>query len=118
MLGLSSTEQLLYVTVTHAVSVIGSAMLWLTCVIFAIIARRYELVLHKRTRWQIMMLAPSGLLVYTIMRAVACIFSGQVKLSIGQAWISYLFFFASGLLCLMVAVAFYRAVTPSRGGGR
>lgn len=105
-------EYLMYVTVTNLVAVAGSVLLWVTCVLFGLIARKYELVLRKKTNWQFMIFAPSGILVYAVIQVVA--FASQVKLNVMQSWVAYVFFLLSGALSLMGALKFKQAVTPAK----
>lgn len=105
-------EYLMYVTVTNLVAVAGSVLLWVTCVLFGLIARKYELVLRKKTNWQFMIFAPSGILVYAVIQIVA--FASQVKLNVMQSWVAYVFFLLSGALSLMGALKFKQVVTPAK----
>lgn len=107
---LYDNEFLWYVTVTNLVTIAGSILLWITCVLFGLIARKYELVLRKKTDWQYMIFAPSGILVYAVIQIIA--FASQVKLNVMQSWIAYTFFLLSGLLSLLGAMKFKKAVTP------
>ena len=106
------TEYLWYVTVTNLVAIAGSILLWITCVLFGLIARKYETVLRKKTDWQYMIFAPSGILVYAVIQIIA--FSSQVKLNVMQSWIAYTFFLLSGLLSLLGALKFKKVVTPAK----
>lgn len=106
------TEYLWYVTVTNLVTIAGSILLWITCVLFGLIARKYETVLRKKTDWQYMIFAPSGILVYAVIQIIA--FSSQVKLNVMQSWIAYTFFLLSGLLSLLGALKFKKVVTPAK----
>lgn len=105
-------EYLWYVTVTNLVSVAGSILLWVTCVLFGLIARKYELVLRKKTNWQFMIFAPSGILVYAVIQILA--YASQVKLNVMQSWVAYGFFLLSGALSLLGALKFKQVVTPAK----
>ena len=105
-------EYLWYVTVTNLVAVAGSVLLWVTCVLFGLIARKYEMVLRKKTNWQFMIFAPSGILLYAAIQIWA--YSSQVKMNVGQSWIAYGFFLLSGALSLLGALKFKQAVTPAK----
>jgi len=107
---LYDNEFLWYVTVTNLVTIAGSIFLWITCVLFGLIARKYELVLRKKTDWQYMIFAPSGILVYAVIQIIA--FASQVKLNVMQSWIAYTFFLLSGLLSLLGAMKFKKVVSP------
>ncbi|MDP2807620.1 MAG: hypothetical protein Q8O74_05735 [bacterium] len=103
-------EYLWYVTVTNLVTILGSILLWVACVLFGLIARKYEIVLRKKTDWQYMIFAPSGVLVYAVIQIIA--FASQVKLNVLQSWIAYSFFLLSGVLSLLGAMKFKKVVTP------
>ena len=107
---LYDNEYLWYVTITNLVTIAGSVLLWLTCVLFGLIARKYQIVLRKKTDWQYMIFAPSGVLVYAVIQIVA--FASQVKLNVLQSWIAYSFFLLSGVLSLLGAMKFKKVVTP------
>lgn len=109
---LYDNEFLWYVTVTNLVTIAGSILLWVTCVLFGLIARKYELVLRKKTDWQYMIFAPSGILVFAVIQIIA--FASQVKLNVMQSWIAYAFFLLSGLLSLLGAMKFKKVVTPAK----
>jgi hypothetical protein len=103
-------EYLWYVTVTNLVTILGSILLWVTCVLFGLIARKYEIVLRKKTDWQYMIFAPSGILVYAVIQIIA--FASQVKLNVMQSWIAYAFFLLSGVLSFFGAMKFKKVVNP------
>jgi len=103
-------EYLWYMTVTNLVAILGSILLWVACVLFGLIARKYEIVLRKKTDWQYMIFAPSGVLVYAVIQIIA--FASQVKLNVLQSWIAYSFFLLSGVLSLLGAMKFKKVVSP------
>ncbi|MHB8158801.1 MAG: hypothetical protein ACYDEQ_15680 [Desulfocucumaceae bacterium] len=105
-------EYLWYVTVTNLVTILGSILLWVACVLFGLIARKYEIVLRKKTDWQYMIFAPSGVLVYAVIQIIA--FASQVKLNVIQSWIAYSFFLLSGVLSFLGAMKFKKVVTPAK----
>ena len=105
-------EYLWYVTVTNLVTISGSILLWVACVLFGLIARKYETVLRKKTNWQYMIFAPSGVLVYAVIQIIA--FASQVKLNVLQSWIAYSFFLLSGVLSFLGALKFKNVVTPAK----
>jgi hypothetical protein len=105
-------EYLWYVTVTNLVTILGSILLWVACVLFGLIARKYETVLRKKTNWQYMIFAPSGVLVYAMIQIIA--FASQVKLNVIQSWIAYAFFLLSGVLSFLGAMKFKNVVTPAK----
>ncbi len=100
-----------YVMITAAI------FLWITFVRFGIIAKRYERVLRKKTEWQFIIIAPSGVLVYAVLQLLS-VFQGNLKMPVNTARIAYSLFFLSGILSLMGALRFRRVVSPKRGGFR
>lgn len=109
---LTPGEFFTYITLTNLLALGGSVLLWATCFFFAVIARRYELVLRKKTNWQFLMFAPSGILLYALIQALA--FTSQIKMNPVQSWLAYAFFLASGLLSLWGAEQFRRAIRVDR----
>jgi hypothetical protein len=109
---LTPGEFFTYITLTNLLALGGSVLLWATCFFFAVIARRYELVLRKKTNWQFLMFAPSGILLYALIQALA--FTSQIKMNPLQSWLAYAFFLASGLLSLWGAEQFRRAIRVDR----
>lgn len=99
------------------IMILAAGFLWITFVLFGIIAKRYEKVLRKKTEWQFIIVAPSGILVYAILQLLS-VFQGNLKMPINTARIAYSLFFISGILSLMGALRFRRVVSPRRGGFR
>jgi hypothetical protein len=99
------------------IMITAAIFLWITFVLFGIIAKRYEKVLRKKTEWQFIIIAPSGILVYAILQLMS-VFHGNLKMPIGTGRIAYSLFFISGLLSLLGALRFRKVVSPRRGGFR
>jgi hypothetical protein len=99
------------------VMIIAAIFLWITFVLFGIIAKRYEMVLRKKTEWQFIIVAPSGILVYAILQLLS-VFQGNLKMPVNTGRIAYSLFFLSGILSLLGALRFRRVVSPKRGGFR
>ncbi|MFO8061921.1 MAG: hypothetical protein R6U31_03245 [bacterium] len=99
-------------------TIAGAIILWLALVFFAIIAKRYEQVLMKKTNWQFIMIAPSGILIYAVIQAYSLLIVGNLKMTDAQTWAGYIFFALSGLLSLIGAYRFYNVVKPHKGGGK
>lgn len=98
-------------------AIIGSAIfLWITFVIFGIIARRFEYVLKKKTQWQFILAAPSGIIVYAILQFYSTSFLGNLKMAGIMEIIAYSLFFLSGVFSLIGALRFKKVVSPRRGG--
>jgi len=82
--------------------------------IMGFIARKYEMVLHKETDWQFMVIAPSGLLLYALISAYAFIFTGSIKMNSIETWVAYSLFGISAILTLLGVYKFYKVVNPKR----
>jgi len=109
---LTPTEYFVYINLTNLIAILGGLLLWGTCFFFGIIARRYELVLRRKTNWQFLMMAPTGILGYVLVQAYA--FLSQIKMTPVQSWVGYALFFISGFLSLMGALRFHRALAIDR----
>jgi hypothetical protein len=99
------------------IMIVAAVFLWITFVRFGIIAKRYEKVLRKRTEWQFIIIAPSGILVYAVLQLLS-VFQGNLKMPVNTGRIAYSLFFVSGILSLLGALRFRRVVSPRRGGFR
>jgi hypothetical protein len=99
------------------IMIIAAVFLWITFVLFGIIAKRYERVLRKKTEWQFIIVAPSGILVYAILQLLS-VFRGNLKMPVNTGRIAYSLFLLSGILSLLGALRFRRVVSPKKGGGR
>jgi hypothetical protein len=99
------------------IMIIAAVFLWITFVLFGIIAKRYEKVLRKKTEWQFIIIAPSGILVYAILQLMS-VFQGNLKMPVSTGRIAYSLFFLSGILSLLGALRFRKVVSPKRGGFR
>ncbi len=93
----------------------GAIILWLSLILFSVVAKKYEIVLRKKTDWQFMIIAPSGILIFAIIKAYAAVVKGFLKMTITQSWIAYGIFFLSGILSLVAALRFYNVVKPKKG---
>ena len=99
------------------IMIVAAVFLWITFVRFGIIAKRFERVLRKRTEWQFIIIAPSGVLVYAVLQLLS-VFQGNLKMPVNTGRIAYSLFFLSGILSLLGALRFRRVVSPRRGGFR
>jgi hypothetical protein len=104
-------------TLNSWIMIIAAIFLWITFVLFGIIAKRYEKVLRKKTEWQFIIIAPSGILIYAILQLLS-VFQGNLKMPINTGRIAYSLFFISGILSLLGSLRFRRVVSPKRGGFR
>lgn len=95
---------------SYLVSVFGSICLWISYALFGLITRRYQQVFGRATYSTLIILAPSGLLLYTfflILKATPAL--DNPVLAARAQWVAYLALVASGLLCL-VGVARFASV--------
>lgn len=63
---LSTTEYLLYVTLTNYGAVLGGVSLWAALFLLGLIAQRLEKAFDIPTGWKALLWAPSGILLYTV----------------------------------------------------
>ncbi|OQY27888.1 MAG: hypothetical protein B6244_09055 [Candidatus Cloacimonetes bacterium 4572_55] len=108
---LTETQQFWYITMHNLFLIMGAVFLWGTFIFLALIARRYEIVFHKPTKWQYMLIAPSGILLYVLLSAVAY---GQEKLMMPnlQRWIGYSAFLLSGIFSMGGTLQFMHIIRP------
>ncbi len=109
---LDQSQRFWFIFMHNLFFITGAIFLWGTFIFLALIARRYEIVFHKQTRWQVMLIAPSGILIYVVLCAVAYSMA-QVMMSTTQRWIAYSAFFLSGLFSMGGALQFLQLVLPS-----
>ncbi len=94
--------------------IVAAVFLWITFLIFGIIAKRYELVLRKKTQWQFILVAPSGILVYAILKFYSSVILGNLKMAGVTEIVAYSLFFLSGIFSLLGALRFKKVVTPRK----
>ncbi len=97
---------------SYVVAVFGSIVLWVSYALFGLITRRYRQVFGRATFSTLVMLAPSGLLVYTLfllLKATPLLENPQ--LAAPAQWVAYLSLFLSGLLCLIGVGRFSRVLS-------
>ena len=63
---LSTTEFLIYVTLTNYGAVLGGVSLWAALFLLGLIAQRLERAFGVPTGWKVLLWAPSGILLYTV----------------------------------------------------
>jgi hypothetical protein len=93
---------------TNVAGALGSLLLWAAFVIIAIIAYRFQRLRDTNTYWQLLLLAPSGLLFYTIIVIIGFSQPGAA-LTNEQKWLSFPVLALSALFCL-IAVGIFRRV--------
>jgi len=108
-------EVVFWKNISSFLTIGGALILWFSLILFSIIAKKYEIVLRKKTDWQFMIIAPSGILIFAIIKMYAAVMKGYLKMTDVQSWIAYGVFFLSGLLSLIAAFRFYNVVKPKKG---
>ncbi len=68
---LSTSEYLLYVTLTNYIAVLAGITLWSALFLLGLIARRLERAFAVATHWRLLVAAPSGILLYTVYTLVS-----------------------------------------------
>jgi hypothetical protein len=107
-------EVVFWKDISSFLTIAGAVVLWLSLILFSIIAKKYEIVLRKKTDWQFMIIAPSGILIFAIIKVYTAVVKGFIKMTFVQSWIAYGVFFLSGILSLIAAYRFYNVVRPKR----
>ena len=108
-------EVVFWKNISCFLAIVGAVILWLSLIFLSIIAKKYEIVLRKKTGWQFMIIAPSGILIFAIIKMYAAVVKGFLKMTDIQSWIAYGLFFLSGLLSLIATFRFYNVVKPKKG---
>ncbi|TET22466.1 MAG: hypothetical protein E3J78_03030 [Candidatus Cloacimonadota bacterium] len=108
-------EVVFWKNISSFLAIGGAIILWLSLIFLSIIAKKYEIVLRKKTDWQFMIIAPSGILIFAIIKMYAAVVKGFLKMTDIQSWIAYGLFFLSGLLSLIATFRFYNVVKPKKG---
>ena len=103
---LSTFSSFLYFPLTTFLSIASGLLVWFGFFVVGLVARRYEAAFGRKTRWQFLVLAPSGILVYAVWQGLA--YSIRGSLTTVEQWINYTLVFVSGLLCLWGAYIFRR----------
>lgn len=90
---------------TNVITVFGSLLLFLVFIMIGVIARRFETLAQQRTYWQLLLLAPIGLLVYSIVTILAFI-GPNGSLNEGDRWIGFTALFLTGIACVVIINVF------------
>ncbi|KPJ71408.1 hypothetical protein AMJ52_08575 [candidate division TA06 bacterium DG_78] len=107
--GIDPAQYQTLVVIPNYLLVLGALLLWLAFIVLGIIARRYEIVLAERTRWQFMIFAPTGILLFAVIQFLYCGIEGKMMLPKGGVdYIAYGLFFLSGVLSLVANVRFFK----------
>ncbi|HDT14778.1 MAG TPA: hypothetical protein ENN55_01065 [Firmicutes bacterium] len=94
---------------SHLLAVLGGIFFWAAFFVFGLIARRYSVVFNKSTYHTLLMLAPSGILVYSIlliMKTSVLVTEPAVGAALQLA--AYIFLLVSGIICLAGMLKFNR----------
>ncbi|NWJ44974.1 MAG: hypothetical protein HXX08_03760 [Chloroflexi bacterium] len=89
---------------TNVITIVGGLILFLVFVMIAVIARRFETLAQQRTYWQLLLLAPIGIMVYNVVTILAFISRGS--LNDQDRWIGFTSLFISGIACAAVINVF------------
>lgn len=94
---------------SDAMALLSGVLFWLAFVIFGFIARRYSAVFSKKTYYGLMMLAPSGILVYSALLVVKryVLFRYPAAGEVAQL-AAYVFLFVSAAFTLWAVMNFNR----------
>jgi hypothetical protein len=90
---------------TNVITVVGSLLLFLVFIMIGVIARRFETLAQQRTWWQLLLLAPIGLLVYSIVTILAFV-GPNGSLSEGDRWWGFTALFLTGIACVVIINVF------------
>ncbi len=92
-------------------AVAGGLFFWIGFIIFGITARRYSVVFNKATYYGLMMAAPSGILVYSLMLIFrSAVFTKNPDINFWIQVFAYIFLFVSALLCLVSVLKFNKLI--------
>jgi hypothetical protein len=107
--GIDPAQYQTLVVIPNYLLVLGALLLWLAFIVLGIIARRYEIVLAEKTRWQFMIFAPTGILLFAVIQFLCCGIGGKMMLPKGGIdYIAYGLFFLSGVLSLVANIRFLK----------
>ncbi|RKX70410.1 hypothetical protein DRP53_05080 [candidate division WOR-3 bacterium] len=111
--GLTPGEYQGLVVIPNYLFIIGGVLLWVGFLFLGVIAKRYEIVLGERTNWQFMMIAPTGILIFTILEFYAVVINGLIRMPATIAAVAYLLLLISGVLSFLGC---FRFLTVVKGG--
>ncbi|MBN1596016.1 hypothetical protein JW933_08840 [candidate division FCPU426 bacterium] len=100
-------EEQIWEASSYIVAILGSILLWISYALFGLIARRYRQVFNRATYSTLLILAPTGLLVYTLFLIFkATPIMGDPALANLAQWVAYIALLASGFFCLVGTMKF------------
>lgn len=91
-------------TPTDIISWVAGLLLWLGFILAAFIARRFQALSGQRTYWQALLIAPSGIVIYTIIQGLA--FAQGRAMNDSEKWTGFPILFLSAVLCFYVIAIF------------
>jgi hypothetical protein len=92
---------------SQILSVLSGVLFWVAFLIFGFIARRYKVVFNKETYHGLLMVAPSGILIYSVLMILrSSMFIKQVQLNDMLQVTAYIFLLLSAVLCLIGTIKF------------
>lgn len=101
------------ILLTNILSLLGGILLWSTFIIFGFVARRYEILFKKKTEWKVLVVAPSGILVYVLIQIYAYVDHGPLTST--EQMVAYPLVILSGLLCIYGAYRFKKVTEKVMG---
>jgi len=113
---LTALEQFIYVDLTNVLSVLGGLFLWFVFITFALVSKRYSSLFGAKTKWYFLLLAPTGLLIYTLVQAYGYGLRGSITEM--EQLFSYSLLTISGILTIAAAEEFLDLTEKLRGGGQ
>lgn len=96
---------------SYLMAVASGIVFWTGFMIFGLIARRYSSVFNKATFYGLLMAAPSGILIYSILLLLkSSLFIKNAELGNAIQLAAYFFLVLSGALCLAGILKFNRLI--------
>ncbi len=90
--------------ITNLITIVGGLSLYLVFIMIAVVARRFETLAQQRTYWQLLLAAPTGILIYDVVTIISFILNGQ--LVDPYRIIGFAALFLSGIACLAIINVF------------
>jgi len=89
---------------TNAITIVGGLMLYLVFIMIAVVARRFETLAQQPTYWQLLLAAPTGILIYDVATIISFVRAGQ--LGEPERTIGFVALLLSGIACLLIINVF------------
>jgi hypothetical protein len=101
---------------SYIMAVLSGIGFWAAFFMFGFVARRYTAVFNRKTYYGLMMAAPSGILVYSIVLVLkTSLFVKDAKINEAIQDVAYVFLFLSAALCLFALLKFNRLLDELSG---